>query len=130
MPEEINDSADFYKKANAMMNYQKTALVGNLLATGSMLASIVAPVVLAVNQSNPVLLALFLLWPICVLLMSAVKHGGAPFWLPAIAFAVFFLVTPVPGWYWFIVLSTMLGFHITQNLLPVLQMKIDSAFAE
>jgi len=130
MSEEFSDDAVNKRKLHAMARYQTTQLVGNLLATFSLIAAVIAPIALAVNQSNPILLALVLLWPICLLLMSAVRHGGAPFWTPAIAFAVFFWVTPIPGWYWLIILATMFGFHINLNTLPVLQMKVDKAFEE
>jgi len=121
MPNEIHDDENYRNKLNTIMRYQTTKLVGSLLGTLSLLASLVAPIALAVNQSSPVLIALILLWPICVLLMSAVRLGGAPSWTPAIAFAVFFWVTTVPAWYWMIVISTMLAYHINQNELPVME---------
>ena len=130
MSEQIHSEADFHKKSSAMLRYQQTKLLGSLLATLSLAASIFAPIILAATQANFLLLVLVFLWPICIFLMGMVRHGGAPSWFPAAALGIFFLVTPLPVWYWLIGLSTMLAYHINQNELPIQQMKLDKAFAE
>ena len=113
-----------------MQKFQSKQLAANLLSTASLVASVVAPVTLAIIRGNSLWLLLLVAWPICVGLMGAVKHANAPFWLPGIAIGVFLMLTPVPTWYWLIALATMLAYHIQMNELPVLQSKLNSIFVD
>ncbi len=130
MSTEEKDRSDFNKKTKAMMRFQTIQLSAMLLSTGSLIASVIAPIVLTVTRGNPLWLVMFLVWPVCIFLMGMVKHSGAPAWFPALALLVFFLATPVPGWYWFIALATILAYHLQQNELPVESMKLNQAFEE
>ena len=66
------------KKMRAMVRLQMVQLASNLLSTGSLIAAIVAPIVLTVTSGNPLWLLMFLVWPVCILLMGMVKYSGTP----------------------------------------------------
>ncbi len=114
----------------AKMNLELTQLASNLLSTLATLASIVAPIALAITRGNPFWLAMFLTWPVTMFLMGAVRHANAPLWMPGVALFVLFSVTAIPSWYWFISLALVLAYHLEFNELPVKAMRVEQAWKE
>ena len=96
MSSDEKDRSDFNKKTKAMMRFQMIQLSAMLLSIGSLIASVIAPIVLTVTRGNPLWLLMFLVWPVCIFVMGMVKHFGFPPRISGLALAALLVATPAP----------------------------------
>ena len=107
----------------------KTESSTNIFSTFLAVCSIIAPIYLSIQNTNPWQLLLLLLFPLCYMSMGFAINGGGFFtYLPSIVISILLISLSSPWWYWIIGLGLCVAYYLTIVEIPILKRKESDLF--
>ncbi len=132
--EEItNDTLTLEKKVRYLLRLEvKTTMLQsgtNIFSTLLGALSVIAPIYLSIQNSNPWQLLLLALFPLCSISMGFAINGGGYFTcLPSIVVGILLASVASPWWYWIIGPGLCVAYYLTIVEIPILKRKESDLF--